>query len=161
MEGVTVCGHHPECRVTFGRGGPHIVLWDPRTDHRTSLETISKIYHEGRGGNMRWGNKAEGIIPPLSITCALVTNINVNHHISVHVVCNPCVSLSKSVEQQMLKNKLTFSLLSESEIAQQQVMLENDLKLVNFTPLIWGSEFLYLESPKGGCCSMSDDVSSS
>ena len=25
MEGVTVCGHHPECRVTFGRGGPHIV----------------------------------------------------------------------------------------------------------------------------------------
>ena len=21
MEGVTVCGHHPECRVTFGRGG--------------------------------------------------------------------------------------------------------------------------------------------
>ena len=25
MEGVTVYGHHPECRVTFGRGGPHIV----------------------------------------------------------------------------------------------------------------------------------------
>ena len=25
MEGVTVCGHHQECRVTFGRGGPHIV----------------------------------------------------------------------------------------------------------------------------------------
>ena len=25
MEGVTVCGHHPECRVTFGRGGPHTV----------------------------------------------------------------------------------------------------------------------------------------
>ena len=25
MEGVTVCGHHPECRVTFARGGPHIV----------------------------------------------------------------------------------------------------------------------------------------
>ena len=25
MEGVTVDGHHPECRVTFGRGGPHIV----------------------------------------------------------------------------------------------------------------------------------------
>ena len=24
MEGVTVYGHHPECRVTFGRGGPHI-----------------------------------------------------------------------------------------------------------------------------------------
>ena len=23
--GVTVCGYHPECRVTFGRGGPHIV----------------------------------------------------------------------------------------------------------------------------------------
>ena len=21
MEGVTVCGHHPGCRVTFGRGG--------------------------------------------------------------------------------------------------------------------------------------------
>ena len=43
MEGVTVCGHHPECRVTFGRGGPHIVWWDPRTDHRTSLETISNV----------------------------------------------------------------------------------------------------------------------
>ena len=28
MEGVTVCGHHPECRVTFARGGPHIV-WYP------------------------------------------------------------------------------------------------------------------------------------
>ena len=26
MEGVTVCGHHPECRVTFGRGGPHIKI---------------------------------------------------------------------------------------------------------------------------------------
>ena len=25
MEGVTVGGHHPECRVTFGRGGPHTV----------------------------------------------------------------------------------------------------------------------------------------
>ena len=25
MESVTVCGHHPECRVTFRRGGPHIV----------------------------------------------------------------------------------------------------------------------------------------
>ena len=25
MEGVTVCGDHPECRVTFARGGPHIV----------------------------------------------------------------------------------------------------------------------------------------
>ena len=25
MEGVTVCGHHPECRVTSGRGGPHNV----------------------------------------------------------------------------------------------------------------------------------------
>ena len=22
MEGVTVDGHHPECRVIFGRGGP-------------------------------------------------------------------------------------------------------------------------------------------
>ena len=43
MEGVTLCGHHPECRVTFRRGGPHIVWRDPRTDHRTSLETISKF----------------------------------------------------------------------------------------------------------------------
>ena len=25
MEGVTVCGHHPDCRVTFGRGESHIV----------------------------------------------------------------------------------------------------------------------------------------
>ena len=25
MEVVTVCGHHPECRVTFGRGVSHIV----------------------------------------------------------------------------------------------------------------------------------------
>ena len=25
MEGVAVCGHHLECRVTFGKGGPHIV----------------------------------------------------------------------------------------------------------------------------------------
>ena len=25
MESVTVCGHHTECRVTFGRGGPHNV----------------------------------------------------------------------------------------------------------------------------------------
>ena len=25
MEGVTICGHHPECRVTFERRGPHIV----------------------------------------------------------------------------------------------------------------------------------------
>ena len=24
MEGVTVCGHHQECRVKCGRGGPHI-----------------------------------------------------------------------------------------------------------------------------------------
>ena len=43
MEGVTVGGHHPECRVTLGRGRPHIVLLDPRTDHRTSLETISNV----------------------------------------------------------------------------------------------------------------------
>ena len=26
MEGVTVDGHHPECRVTFGRGGPRKIL---------------------------------------------------------------------------------------------------------------------------------------
>ena len=25
MEGVTVYGHPQECRVAFGRGGPHIV----------------------------------------------------------------------------------------------------------------------------------------
>ena len=25
MEGVTVCVYHPECCVTFGRGGLHIV----------------------------------------------------------------------------------------------------------------------------------------
>ena len=25
MEDVIVFGHHPECRVTFGRGGSHIV----------------------------------------------------------------------------------------------------------------------------------------
>ena len=43
MEGVTVCGHHPECRVTFGRGGPHTAWRDLRTDHRTSLETISNV----------------------------------------------------------------------------------------------------------------------
>ena len=43
IEGVTVCGHHPECRITFGRGGPHIVWWDPRTDHSTSLETSSNV----------------------------------------------------------------------------------------------------------------------
>ena len=43
MVGVPVCGHHPECRVTFGRGGPHIIWQDPRTDQRTSLETISNV----------------------------------------------------------------------------------------------------------------------
>ena len=43
MEGVTVYGHHPECLVSFGRGGPHIVWLDPRTDHITSLETISNV----------------------------------------------------------------------------------------------------------------------
>ena len=43
MEGDAVCGHHTECRVTFGRGGPHIVWLDPRTDHRTSLETITNV----------------------------------------------------------------------------------------------------------------------
>ena len=26
MEGVTVCGHHPECRVTFGRRGDLILF---------------------------------------------------------------------------------------------------------------------------------------
>ena len=36
-------GHHPEGRVTFRRGIPHIVWKDPRTDHRTSLETISNV----------------------------------------------------------------------------------------------------------------------
>ena len=43
MEGVTVHGHPPECGVTFGRGEPHVVWKDPRTDHITSLETISDI----------------------------------------------------------------------------------------------------------------------
>ena len=43
MEGVTVDGHHPESRVIFGRGGHHIVWKDPRTDHRTSSETISNV----------------------------------------------------------------------------------------------------------------------
>ena len=37
MEGVTVQGHHPERRVIFVGVGP------PRTDHRTSLETISNV----------------------------------------------------------------------------------------------------------------------
>ena len=43
MEGVTVSGYPPECRVKFRRGEPHIVRQDPRTDHRTSLETISNV----------------------------------------------------------------------------------------------------------------------
>ena len=43
MEGVTVCDH-PECRVTFGRGGTsYCLVKDPRTDHRTSLEMISNV----------------------------------------------------------------------------------------------------------------------
>ena len=37
MEGVTVCGHHPECRVTFGRGGPHIV-WGEKEDLTQSYD---------------------------------------------------------------------------------------------------------------------------
>ena len=37
MEGVSVCGHHPECRVTFGRGGSHIIWYDPRTDHISNV----------------------------------------------------------------------------------------------------------------------------
>ena len=43
MEGVTEYGHHPECHVTFGRWGPHIVWQDPCTDHRISLEAISNV----------------------------------------------------------------------------------------------------------------------
>ena len=43
MEGITVYGYPPECRVTFGRGEPNIVWKDPRTDHRTSLKTISNV----------------------------------------------------------------------------------------------------------------------
>ena len=43
MDVVTVYGHYPACRVTFGRGGPHIFWQDPRSDHRTSLETISNV----------------------------------------------------------------------------------------------------------------------
>ena len=31
MEGVTVCGHHPECHVTFGRGGKCTLnKWDEK-----------------------------------------------------------------------------------------------------------------------------------
>ena len=29
MEGVTVCGHHPECRVTFGRGTSYCLVRSP------------------------------------------------------------------------------------------------------------------------------------
>ena len=43
MEGVTVFGYPQECHVTFGRGEANIVWQDPRTDHRTSLETISNV----------------------------------------------------------------------------------------------------------------------
>ena len=33
MEVVTVNRYLPECRVTLGRGEPHIVWEDPRSDH--------------------------------------------------------------------------------------------------------------------------------
>ena len=43
MDGVTVYGHHPECRVTFGRRG--LLLFDkiPASTIITSLETISNV----------------------------------------------------------------------------------------------------------------------
>ena len=43
MEGVTVCGHHPECRVTFGRGGPHIACRS--SSDSTWIVWKAKIYH--------------------------------------------------------------------------------------------------------------------
>ena len=90
-----------------------------------------KVYHEGGEQVTYDGETRQRVSDLLYQLHGLVTDININHHISVHVVCIPSVSLSKSAEQQILKNKLTFSILSESEMAQQQLMLEHDLKLVN------------------------------
>ena len=50
MKGVTVCGHHPECRVTFGRGGPQKLLaslmrnYFPKWPSGAPLHTLSKLY---------------------------------------------------------------------------------------------------------------------
>ena len=43
IEGVTVYGHVQECHVTFGRGRPPYVWWDPHIDHKTSWGTISNF----------------------------------------------------------------------------------------------------------------------
>ena len=42
---ITVPGQGSECHLTFVRGGIHIAEKDPRTDHKTSLMTISS-FHE-------------------------------------------------------------------------------------------------------------------
>ena len=44
IEGVIVCGHVPECHVTFGRGRLHNVWWDPHIDHKTSWGKLSVNY---------------------------------------------------------------------------------------------------------------------
>ena len=42
MEGVTVCGHHPECRVTFGRGGPL-----PKIHNQNEISVTNQIEYTG------------------------------------------------------------------------------------------------------------------
>ena len=67
MEGVTVDGHHPECRVTFGRGGPlpsltalagtvqsvsclQALRTDPQTDAQTDRRPRHTIIRPDKSG---------------------------------------------------------------------------------------------------------------
>ena len=47
MGGVTVCGHHPECRVTFGRGGPLRKFYGRYGDLTKQYEVpLSRMLHD-------------------------------------------------------------------------------------------------------------------
>ena len=64
MEGVAVYGHHPEYRVTFGRGGPYIVcLLESRTairiKHSHTLVYRMSCEIKNAIGGRRWDFAAQ------------------------------------------------------------------------------------------------------
>ena len=65
MEGVTVCGHHPECRVTFGRGDlilfgkiPVLTIELPKRRFKPFLEISLPIWANPGVSDELWDKNA-------------------------------------------------------------------------------------------------------
>ena len=90
-----------------------------------------KTKHQGGIQITYNGNTRSRVSDLLYALHTLVTDINQNFNLPVHVVCIPPANLIKYSDEASRTGKLTSSLLTPAELAFQQKLLETDIAQIN------------------------------